>query len=271
MFRNKPCKCYRNVKSVKGNVPDRVPRDASVERDEAIAAGSGGAQLRFGRAELPRERRGVFFAQVVRADKLAYQAGVVFEISRRDAAVHGEQPAAVGFAQQTQKLCACVIHGQVRRSGKERFAPRVIFRGAERSKAARLPSRDDTAAAAEREVCGDQLLIPRIERGFGGERTYDLRAETARRGNYDRLYKLIYNSGYNPNETELSDSGMTGEQAAALLAEYRRRNKIGTSNTYTYRGGSTSSGTKKTKKQKRYPVPKSTRLASPGRNLDAMK
>lgn len=95
-------------------------------------------------------------------------------------------------------------------------------------------------------------------------------AETARRGNYERLYKLIYNSGYNPNETELSDSGMTGEQAAALLAEYRRRNKIGTSNTYTYRGGSTSSGTKKTKKQKRYPVPKSTRLASPGRNLDAM-
>ena len=89
-------------------------------------------------------------------------------------------------------------------------------------------------------------------------------AETARRGNYDRLYKLIY-------ETELSDSGMTGEQAAALLAEYRRRNKIGTSNTYTYRGGSTSSGTKKTKKQKRYPAPKSTRLASPGRNLDAMK
>ena len=96
-------------------------------------------------------------------------------------------------------------------------------------------------------------------------------AETARRGNYDRLYKLIYNSGYNPNGTELSDSGMTGEQAAALLAEYRRRNKIGTSNTYTYRGGSTSSGTKKTKKQKRYPAPKSTRLASPGRNLDAMK
>ena len=95
-------------------------------------------------------------------------------------------------------------------------------------------------------------------------------AETARRGNYDRLYKLIYNSGYNPNETELSDSGMTGEQAAALLAEYRRRNKIGTSNSYTYRGGSTSSGTKKTKKQKRYTAPKSTRLASPGRNLDAM-
>lgn len=94
--------------------------------------------------------------------------------------------------------------------------------------------------------------------------------ETARRENYDRLYKLIYNSGYNPNETELSDSGMTGGQAAALLAEYRRRNKIGTSNTYTYRGGSTSSGTKKTKKQKRYPAPKSTRLASPGRNLDAM-
>ena len=95
-------------------------------------------------------------------------------------------------------------------------------------------------------------------------------AETARRENYERLYKLIYNSGYNPNETELSDSGMTGEQAAALLAEYRRRNKIGTSNTYTYRGGGTSFGTKKTKKQKRYPVPKSTRLASPGRNLDAM-
>lgn len=95
-------------------------------------------------------------------------------------------------------------------------------------------------------------------------------AETARRENYDRLYKLIYNSGYNPNETELSDSGMTGGQASALLAEYRRRNKIGTSNTYTYRGGSTSSGTKKTKKQKRYPAPKSTRLASPGRNLDAM-
>ena len=95
-------------------------------------------------------------------------------------------------------------------------------------------------------------------------------AETARRENYDRLYKLIYNSGYNPNGTELSDSGMTGGQAAALLAEYRRRNKIGTSNTYTYRGGSTSSGTKKTKKQKRYPAPKSTRLASPGRNLDAM-
>jgi len=95
-------------------------------------------------------------------------------------------------------------------------------------------------------------------------------AETARRENYDRLYKLIYNSGYNPNETELSDSGMTGEQASALLAEYRRRNKIGTSNSYTYRSGSTSSGTKKTKKQKRYPAPKSTRLASPGRNLDAI-
>ena len=95
-------------------------------------------------------------------------------------------------------------------------------------------------------------------------------AETARRENYDRLYKLIYNSGYNPNGTELSDSGMTGGQAAALLAEYRRRNKIGTSNTYTYRGGSTSSGTKKTKKQKRCPAPKSTRLTSPGRNLDAM-
>lgn len=94
-------------------------------------------------------------------------------------------------------------------------------------------------------------------------------AETARRKNYDRLYKLIYNSGYNPNETELSDSGMTGEQASALLAEYRRRNKIGTSNSYTYRSG-TSSGTKKTKKQKRYPAPKSTRLASPGRNLDAI-
>lgn len=94
-------------------------------------------------------------------------------------------------------------------------------------------------------------------------------AETARRKNYDRLYKLIYNSGYNPNETELSDSGMTGEQASALLAEYRRRNKIGTSNSYTYRSG-TSSGTKKTKKRKRYTAPKSTRLASPGRNLDAM-
>ena len=94
-------------------------------------------------------------------------------------------------------------------------------------------------------------------------------AETARRGNYDRLYKLIYNSGYNPNETELSASGMTGEQASALLAEYRRRNKIGTSNSYTYLSG-TSSGTKKTKKQKRYTAPKSTRLASPGRNLDAM-
>lgn len=94
-------------------------------------------------------------------------------------------------------------------------------------------------------------------------------AETARRGNYDRLYKLIYNSGYNPNETELSDSGMTGEQASVLLAEYRRRNKIGTSNSYTYRSG-TRSGTKKTKKQKRYTAPKSTRLASPGRNLDAI-
>ena len=94
-------------------------------------------------------------------------------------------------------------------------------------------------------------------------------AETARRENYDRLYKLIYNSGYNPNETELSDSGMTGEQASALLAEYRRRNKIGTSNSYTYRSG-TRSGTKKTKKQKRYTAPKSTRLASPGRNLDAI-
>lgn len=94
-------------------------------------------------------------------------------------------------------------------------------------------------------------------------------AETARRENYDRLYRLIYNSGYNPNETELSDSGMTGEQASALLAEYRRRNKIGTSNSYTYRSG-TSSGTKKTKKQKRYTAPKSTRLASPGRNLDAI-
>ena len=94
-------------------------------------------------------------------------------------------------------------------------------------------------------------------------------AETARRENYDRLYKLIYNSGYNPNETELSDSGMTGEQASALLAEYRRRNKIGTSNSYTYRSG-TSSGTKKTKKQTRYIAPKSTRLASPGRNLDAI-
>ena len=94
-------------------------------------------------------------------------------------------------------------------------------------------------------------------------------AETARRENYDRLYKLIYNSGYNPNETELSDSGMTGEQASALLAEYRRRNKIGTSNSYTYRSGK-SSGTKKTKKQKRYTAPKSTRLASPGRNLDAI-
>lgn len=95
-------------------------------------------------------------------------------------------------------------------------------------------------------------------------------AETARRGNYERLYKLIYNSGYNPNETELSDSGMTGEQAAALLAEYRRRNKIGTSNTYTYRGG-TGSSKSKTKKKQRYTAPKSTRLASPGRNLDAMK
>lgn len=94
-------------------------------------------------------------------------------------------------------------------------------------------------------------------------------AETARRGNYDRLYKLIYNSGYNPNETELSDSGMTGEQAA-LLAEYRRRNKIGTSNTYTYRGG-TGSSKSKTKKKQRYTAPKSTRLASPGRNLDAVK
>lgn len=95
-------------------------------------------------------------------------------------------------------------------------------------------------------------------------------AETARRGNYDRLYKLIYNSGYSPNETELSDSGMTGEQAAALLAEYRRRNKIGTSNTYTYRGG-TGSSKSKTKKKQRYTAPKSTRLASPGRNLDAVK
>lgn len=95
-------------------------------------------------------------------------------------------------------------------------------------------------------------------------------AETARRGNYDRLYKLIYNSGYNPNETELLDSGMTGEQAAALLAEYRRRNKIGTSNTYTYRGG-TGSSKSKTKKKQRYTAPKSTRLASPGRNLDAVK
>lgn len=95
-------------------------------------------------------------------------------------------------------------------------------------------------------------------------------AETARRGNYDRLYKLIYNSGYNPNETELSDSGMTGEQAAALLAEYRRRNKIGTSNSYTYRSG-TGSSKSKTKKKQRYTAPKSTRLASPGRNLDAVK
>ena len=104
----------------------------------------------------------------------------------------------------------------------------------------------------------------------GREAAAQKSAETARRGNYDRLYKLIYNSGYNPNETELSDSGMTGEQAAALLAEYRRRNKIGTSNTYTYRGG-TGSSKSKTKKKQRYTAPKSTRLASPGRNLDAVK
>ena len=112
--------------------------------------------------------------------------------------------------------------------------------------------RESERAAAEREAAAQKS------------------AETARRGNYDRLYKLIYNSGYNPNETELSDSGMTGEQAAALLAEYRRRNKIGTSNTYTYRGG-TGSSKSKTKKKQRYTAPKSTRLASPGRNLDAVK
>ena len=94
-------------------------------------------------------------------------------------------------------------------------------------------------------------------------------AETARRENYERLYKLIYNSGYNPNESELTDSGMTGEQASALLAEYRRRNKIGSTNAYTYRG--TASSKSKTKKKQRYTAPKSTRLASPGRNLDAVK
>lgn len=94
-------------------------------------------------------------------------------------------------------------------------------------------------------------------------------AETARRENYDRLYKLIYNSGYNPNETELSDSGMTGEQASALLAEYRRRNKIGTAGRSRSGGGTknTKSGTKKP----RVAAPKNTRtVAAPGKNLDAI-
>lgn len=94
-------------------------------------------------------------------------------------------------------------------------------------------------------------------------------AEAARKDNYDRLYKLIYGSGYNPNESELSASGMTGEQAAALLADYRRRNKIGTG------GRSYSGGTKKTKstvKKPRTPAPKNTRsiTAAPGKNLDAI-
>lgn len=122
------------------------------------------------------------------------------------------------------------------------------------------------------ELASERSEVRRESAGEAAEREAAAQksAETARRGNYDRLYKLIYNSGYNPNETELSDSGMTGEQAAALLAEYRRRNKIGTSNTYTYRGG-TGSSKSKTKKKQRYTAPKSTRLASPGRNLDAVK
>lgn len=94
-------------------------------------------------------------------------------------------------------------------------------------------------------------------------------AETARRESYERLYKLIYNSGYNPNDAELSESGMTGEQASALLAEYRRRNKIGTAGR-SYSGG----GTKKTKsgtKKPRVAAPKNTRtVAAPGKNLDAI-
>ena len=95
-------------------------------------------------------------------------------------------------------------------------------------------------------------------------------AETARRESYERLYKLVYNSGYNPNERELADSGMSSEQASALLAEYRRKNKIGVGNGYSA-GGSGNRGGKKTKKSPRYPMPKSTRLASPGVNLIAVK
>ena len=94
-------------------------------------------------------------------------------------------------------------------------------------------------------------------------------AKAAQKESYERLYKLIYNSGYNPNEAELADSGMSGEQASALLAEYRRRNKIGVSSGYS--GGGSGRSTKKTKKSARRQLPKSTRLAAPGVNLDAVK
>jgi len=43
---------------------------------------------------------------------------------------------------------------------------------------------------------------------------------------YDRLYEMVFNTGYAPSAEELSASGMSPEAAAALGYEFKRRNDL---------------------------------------------
>lgn len=60
--------------------------------------------------------------------------------------------------------------------------------------------------------------------------------------NYDRLVTLITKTGYVPSDQELSDSGMTQEQAAAYLKQYGGGGSSSVSS-YSYYSGSSSGST----------------------------
>ncbi len=70
---------------------------------------------------------------------------------------------------------------------------------------------------------------------------------------YDRLYDVVFNTGYTPTEEELAAAGMSQEAAAALGYEFKRRNKLlptatvsssGSSGGGGWSSGSTSSSSK---------------------------
>jgi len=77
---------------------------------------------------------------------------------------------------------------------------------------------------------------------------------------YEALYQIISSSGYNPTDAELRAAGMTRDQANALIAHYKRKNKL---NKVTYSSGG-SSGSSTERKLVENPVSKASKKSSTG-------
>lgn len=147
--------------------------------------------------------------------------------------------------------------------------PELYGKALERYQAEGEALRDDYALAWQRRENAYQR-----ERDALADERYETEQSIAaeqrelkqRDADYQRLYKLIAGTGYQPTDEELALSGLTRAQADALRAEYLRANKLngssGGGGSTVYYVKSSSSGSKSTDKTASTSKSKSTGTAS---------